>query len=101
MGKVHGGKVTALTDPSLQLAAPTASSDGTVTAVSDVGTGQAQIAVGGPDFSGLVSLTPHRTDPHKASLDLKPSLSADGERLAFMSDRLSCCTHGASREGPV
>ena len=99
--KLHSGKLTALTDPSLHLAGPTVSADGTVTGVSEVSTGEAQIAVGGPDFTGLVALTPHRADPHQASLDLKPSLSADGKRLAFMSDRSSCCTDEAIWEGPI
>ncbi|HXA43469.1 MAG TPA: hypothetical protein VNV65_11240 [Candidatus Solibacter sp.] len=99
--KLHGGKLAVLTDASLQLAGPTVSADGTVTAVSEVGAGQAQIAVGGPDFSGLAALTPHRADPHKASLDLKPSLSADGKRLAFMSDRSSCCSDETIWEGPI
>jgi hypothetical protein len=99
--KLRGGKITALTPTGQQLASPTASANGGVTAASLMGSGQAQIAVGGPDFAGLAPLTPAQKDPHKASLDLKPALSPDGTRLAFMSDRASCCSDEAIWEGPI
>jgi Tol biopolymer transport system component len=99
--KLRSGKLTALTPANQTLAYPTTSADGSVTAVSVVGRGQAQIAVGGPDFTGLTSLTPARSDAHLASLDLKPSLSPDGKRLVFMSDRSSCCSDEAIWEGPI
>ena len=50
--KLRGGKMTALTAAGQQLAYPTASANGAVTAASVIGHGQAQIAVGGPDFAG-------------------------------------------------
>jgi len=99
--KLRGGKITALTPSGQQLASPTASANGAVTAASLMGSGQAQVAVGGPDFAGLAPLTPAQKDPHKASLDLKPALSADGARLVFMSDRASCCSDEAIWEGPI
>ena len=99
--KLRAGKIAAVTSATQQLAYPTASADGAVTAVSVVGHGQAQLAVGGPDFTGMAPLAPAKKDPHRASLDLKPSLSADGKRLAFMSDRSSCCSDEAIWEGPI
>jgi hypothetical protein len=99
--RLRAGKIAAVTSATQQLAYPTASADGAVTAVSVVGHGQAQLAVGGPDFGALVQLSPSQKDPHRASLDLKPALSADGKRLAFMSDRSSCCSDEAIWEGPI
>lgn len=99
--KLRDGRLTALTPAGLQLTSPTVSADGLVTAVGELSAGQAQVAVGGPDFSGLTPLSPHRADPHLASLDLKPALSPDGRRLAFMSDRSSCCSDEAIWEGPI
>jgi hypothetical protein len=99
--KLRGGKLTALTPAGKQLAYPTASANGSVTAASVIGPGQAQIAVGGADFSGLTPLTPAQKDPHRASLDLKPSLSPDGTRMVFMSDRSTCCSDEAIWEGPI
>ena len=99
--KLHAGKVAAVTGATQQLAYPSASADGAVTAASVVGHGQAQLAVGGPDFAAMVPLSPAQKNPHRASLDLKPSLSADGKRLAFMSDRGSCCSDEAIWEGPI
>jgi hypothetical protein len=99
--KLRGGKISALTPAGQQLAYPTASANGAVTAASVVSSGQAQIAVGGPDFAALTPLAPAQKDPHRASLDLKPSLSPDGTRLVFMSDRSSCCSDEAIWEGPI
>jgi hypothetical protein len=99
--RLRGGKITAVTPAGQNLAYPTASANGSVTAASVVGQGQAQLAVGGPDFAGLTSLTPTQKDPHRASLDLKPSLSPDGTRMVFMSDRSSCCSDEAIWEGPI
>jgi hypothetical protein len=99
--KLSAGKLGAVTSAGQQLAYPTASADGAVTAASLIGHGQAQLAVGGPGFTGMVPLSPAQKDPHRASLDLKPSLSADGKRLAFMSDRSSCCSDEAIWEGPI
>jgi hypothetical protein len=99
--KLHGGKISVLTPSGQQLAYPTASANGAVTAASVVGSGQAQIAIGGPDFAGLSPLTPAPKDPHRASLDLKPSLSPDGTRMVFMSDRSTCCSDEAIWEGPI
>jgi hypothetical protein len=99
--KLRAGKISALTAASQQLAYPTANATGAVTAVSVVGHGQAQLAVGGPDFSALAPLSPAQKNPRRAALDLKPSLSADGKRLAFMSDRSSCCSDEAIWEGPI
>ena len=98
--KLRGGTVTALTPAGPQYAYPTASASGAVTAASMVSRGQSQIAVGGPDFSGLTPLAAVQRDPHHASLDLKPSLSPDGTRMVFMSDRSACCSDEAVWEGP-
>ena len=99
--KLHAGKLTVLTPANQNLAYPTVSADGSVSAASIVGHGQAQVGVGGPDFTGLTALTRARTDAHLASLDLKPSLSPDGKRIVFMSDRSSCCSDEAIWEGPI
>jgi len=99
--KLRSGKLSVLTPANQTLAYPTTSADGSVTAVSVSGRGQAQIAVGGPDFTVLAPLSAARSDAHLASLDLKPSLSPDGKRLVFMSDRGSCCSDEAIWEGPI
>lgn len=98
--KLRDGKLTALTGTDRKLAYPTATTDGAHTAVSIMGSGHAEVAVGGADFADLAPLTTTPKDPHLASIDVKPAFSPDGQRLAFMSDRSKCCTDEAIWEGP-
>jgi Tol biopolymer transport system component len=98
--RLRGGSLSALTAKEQKLGYPAVSSDGQRTAVAIIGTGHSEIALGGPDFAGMSSLTTPPSDPHKASIDLKPTFSPDGQRLAFMSDRSKCCTDEEIWEGP-
>ena len=98
--RLRGGSLSALTGTDRKLGYPTVSADGKTTAVAIIGTGHSEIAVGGPDFADLSSLTTAAKDPHNGSIDIKPAFSPDGSRLAFMSDRSKCCTDEAIWEGP-
>lgn len=97
--KLRGSSASVLTPGDRTYAYPTSTPDGQRTAAALVGKGHAEIAVGSADFADLTPLTKAPSDPHKASLDLKPRFSADGKRLAFMSDRSSCCSDEAIYEG--
>lgn len=99
--RLRKAQVTALTPAGQSYAYPAVSGDGQVTAASLIGRGQAQIVVGGPDFANLAQLTPSVRDPHRGSIDLKPALSPDGRRMAFMSDRSQAYADQAIWEGPV
>jgi Tol biopolymer transport system component len=94
--KLHGGRLDALTPDGQSYAYPAASADGQVTAAALIGKGHAEIAGGGRDFSSLTPLTHPAADPRLASIDIKPSLSADGMTLAFLSDRSSCTRGGGA-----
>jgi Tol biopolymer transport system component len=98
--KLRDGKLTAVTGTDRKLAHPTTTPDGARTAVAIMGSGHSEIAVGGADFADLAPLTIAPKDPHQASIDIKPALSPDGQRVAFMSDRSKCCTDEAIWEGP-
>ncbi|HEY8739428.1 MAG TPA: hypothetical protein VIN56_02395 [Candidatus Dormibacteraeota bacterium] len=99
--RLRKGTLTALTPGNLRYAYPAVTADGQTTAATYILNGESAIAYGGPEFSGLAPLTPLPSDPHKGSLDLKPSFSPDGTRIVFMSDRARGFSDEAIWEGPV
>ncbi|MEA2646931.1 MAG: hypothetical protein QOE92_2014, partial [Chloroflexota bacterium] len=98
--KLKGGQLQALTPGDQRWSYPAVTTDGGTTAASVLGSGHAEVAVGGADFANLKPLTTAPKDVHRASIDIKPAFSPDGKRLAFMSDRSNCCTDEAIWEGP-
>jgi Tol biopolymer transport system component len=76
--------------------------EGTTSAATYVARGQSIISFGGPDFTGLQLAKPLVRDPHNnGSLDLKPTFSPNGNRVAFMSDRAKGFSDEAIWEGTV
>lgn len=98
--RLRGGNLSALTPGDQTVGYPTMTTDGKHSAVALISSGHSEIAVGGPDFDNLSSLTTAPKDPHNGSIDIKPTFSPDGTRLAFMSDRGKCCTDEQIWEGP-
>ncbi|MDQ6748912.1 MAG: hypothetical protein M3010_12505 [Candidatus Dormibacteraeota bacterium] len=99
--RLRKGGLAAVTPAGQRYAYPAASAGGEVTAAVYIADGQSAIAYGGPDFSNLAPLTALPRDPHKGSLDIKPALSPDGARIAFLSDRAQGFVDEAVWEGPV
>ena len=97
--KLKGGRLQALTPGDQRWSYPAVTTDGGTTAAAMLGSGHAEVAIGGADFGGLKALTTPPKDLSKASIDIKPAFSPDGKRLAFMSDRSNCCTDEAIWEG--
>ncbi|HEV3231104.1 MAG TPA: hypothetical protein VG245_02490 [Candidatus Dormibacteraeota bacterium] len=98
--KLKGGRISAVTPSGQSWDYPAASPDGRVTAAAQIGKGHAEIATGGADFANLSPLTHPVADLLKDSNDLKPAVSPDGRRLAFISDRSAAYSDEAVWEGP-
>ncbi|MFN2465567.1 MAG: hypothetical protein ABR598_04805 [Candidatus Dormibacteria bacterium] len=99
--RLRKGGLAPVSPPGLRYAYPAVTSGGEVTAAVYITNGESAIAYGGPDFSNLSLLNPLPRDPHQGSLDVKPTFSPDGTRLAFMSDRARGYSDEAIWEGPV
>jgi hypothetical protein len=99
--RLRKGNLAPVTPPSLRFASPAVTPGGELTAATYLAAGQSAIAYGGPDFSNMAPLNPLPKDPHQGSLDLKPTFSPDGTRIAFMSDRARGYADEAIWEGPI
>ena len=91
-----------MTPTGLNYSYPAATLDGTTTVATLIAVGQSVLAFGGPDFTGLKLAKPLARNAHNSgSLDLKPSISPNGNRVAFMSDRAALYPEEAIWEGPI
>ncbi|MFN2464072.1 MAG: hypothetical protein ABR573_09255 [Candidatus Dormibacteria bacterium] len=99
--RLRGGSLSPITPKGVNYAYPAVTADGTTTGAAQVESGQSIIALGGPDFSSLRLARPPARDPHNGSIDLKPSFSPNGNRIAFMSDRAKAYSDESIWEGTV
>ena len=98
--RIRGGALDAVTPADKNYSYPAASADGKHTAAALVSRGHSEIALGGADFTGLRPLTTAGPTSDRWALDLKPTFSPDGSRLAFMSDRAAGFSDEQVWEGP-
>lgn len=99
--RLRGGNLSIVSPNNGAYAYPAVTADGMTTAASYLAAGQAVLAFGGPDFSGMQPAKPLQKDPHNGSIDIKPAFSPNGSRIVLMSDRSHSYTDQAIWEGPL